>query len=825
VRLKRARLAAVAVLVLAALVLAGGAFWGYTRLQASLPVLDGSVSLPGLASPVSVTRDALGIPTVSAGSREDVARAMGFLHAQERFFQMDLSRRRAAGELAELVGVRALEADREIRIHRFRSIARQAVAMLSATDARVLDAYTAGVNAGLRALAAVPFEYLLLRESPRPWQKEDSFLVVLSMFVTLQDADGTYESTLATMRDVLPKEMFELLAPRGTEWDAPITGPAFPTPPVPNAETYDLRSRRKNERPANFPLRPRDAASVARPGTPANPWLTARSAGGNESAIGSNSMVVSGAHTDDRRPLVANDMHLPVRVPNTWYRAVMTWRDASDESGSRTLVGVTLPGVPALVVGSNTHVAWGFTNTYADWGDIVLLEVDERRPGEYRTPEGWRAFDTHEEIIRVAGQPDVREMVQWTIWGPVMKPDYAGRPRVYRWVAHDADRLATALTPLEHARTVEEAFDAANGIGTPGQNFVVADRSGTIGWSIYGAIPWRLGLDGRLPVSWADGLRGWNEYLMKADYPRVINPPSGRIWTANARMVDGPMLEKLGDGSYEVGSRATIIRNRLMAKERFSKTDLLDIQLDTSASFLGRWRELALRTLDPQALAKHPDRGIFRDILLNDWSDRADADSVSYRLTRTFREAVTERVIRFLLVECYEKDPEFDYTTVRRREGPIWKVVTEQPMHLLDPRYATWSELLLDALDAVIGEAPNTGSTNLRERVWSDYNVAAFRHPLSASVPFAGRWLDMPARALPGDLFTPRMQWGANAASERMIVSPGRESEGIMHMPGGQSGHPLSPFYRNSHDAWAFGEPTPLMPGAAIHTLMLEPSK
>jgi penicillin amidase len=810
------------VAAIALLLVVAGGVWLRRELRASLPTLDGAVRLSGLSAAVSITRDSFGIPTIRGTSREDVARATGFLHAQDRFFQMDLTRRRAAGELAELVGLRALPLDREMRIHRFRAEALQATSLLTPRDRAVLDAYTAGVNAGLAALGAHPFEYLVLRQTPRPWREEDTFLVVLSMFVTLQDTEGAYESTLATMRDVLPAPMFDFLAPPGTEWDAPMIGPAFAMPSVPGREIYDLRARRAGKPRIHLPPRSQD---VVRTGVRQDSFVSgwASAINSRQEAVGSNSWVVSGKLTGDGRPLLANDMHLPVRVPNTWYRAALHWRDPSQESGEQALIGVTLPGVPAVVVGSNTHVAWGFTNTYADWSDIVLLEGDPHNANRYRTPGGWRDFDRHDETIKVAGQPDQVEVVNWTIWGPVLPPDHMGHRRAYRWVAHAADRLATSLNPLEQARTVEEAFDAANGIGTPGQNLVVADTSGSIGWSVYGAIPRRIGMDGRLPGSWADGTRGWNGWLNRNEYPRILNPASGRIWTANARVVDGDMLAKLGDGSYEVGSRATIIRNRLMAQERFTNADLLRIQLDTSADFLARWRELILRTITQAATTGHPDRATFRDIVESGWSGHASPDSVAYRLTRVFREQVVTHVIRFLLAECYEADPEFDYLTVRRREGPIWTLVTEKPQHLLDPQYATWNDLLLAAVDEVISQALGERSGSLRDRVWSEYNVTAYRHPLSASLPLIGRWLDMPIRPLPGDLFTPRMHWGSAAPSERMVVSPGREAEGIMHMPTGQSGHPLSPFYGSSHQAWVNGDPTPFLPGAPKHTLTLMP--
>jgi penicillin amidase len=817
--MRRVRHAILAVVLLIVAALAAGAFWVRGQLSGSLPRLDGDVRLAGLSGPVAVTRDALGVPTIRGATREDVARATGFVHGQDRFFQMDLARRRAAGELAALVGEAAVEADREIRVHRFRSVAADALPLMAPRDRMLLEAYAAGVNAALAAMTAPPFEYLLLRQAPEAWRPEDSLLVVLAMFVTLQDSDGGYESTLATMHDVLPREMYEFLAPRGTEWDSPVIGRPFAVPPIPGPAVYDLRERRRNSAPGRALPDTLDRTQIS--DASASAWWPAD--GHPDAAIGSNNFAVAGALTDSGGALVANDMHLGIRVPNTWYRAVLEWAASAAPADATRLAGVTLPGVPALIVGSNTHVAWGFTNTYADWSDVVLLETDPADPGRYRTPDGWRRFERHDEVIRVAGKPDQHVEVTWTIWGPVLPPDYRGRPRAYRWVAHDAARLASTVAPFEDARTIEEAMDVANGLGTPGQNMVVGDASGRIGWSVFGSIPRRVGLDGQLPTSWADGTRGWSGWLADEEFPRVVDPEGGRLWTANARVVDGEMLAKLGDGGYEIGSRARVIRERLRGRERFAPRDMLAIQLDAGADFLERWRDVILRTLDNEAVAGHPLRAEFRRIVEREWTGVAAPDSAAYRLTRAFRDAVSQRVIAFVLSDCYDADPEFDYTFVRRRDGPIWVLVTEQPMHLLDPAYDTWEELLLSALDATVEAAMRDHSGTLAERVWSEYNRPGFRHPLSAAVPLIGRWLDMPPRALPGDLYTPRVSWRAIAASERMVVSPGREEGGILQMPTGQSGHPWSPFYANSHDAWVRGEPTPFLPGPAVHTLTLTP--
>jgi penicillin amidase len=613
------------------------------------------------------------------------------------------------------------------------------------------------------------------------------------MFITLQDAEATYESMLGTMHDVLPGAMVAFLSPAGTEWDTPLVGAPFAVPAIPGPEVYNLRQRRSGKRPIVITRAARD-----------------------EAALGSNNWVVAGRLTGTGTPMVANDMHLTVRVPNTWYRARLEWT-----APATTLVGVTLPGVPALVVGSNLRIAWGFTNTYADWADLVLLEVDPSNPSRYRTPQGWRDFERHVEQIAVAGGDAERLDVRWTIWGPVAGTDHRGRLRAIKWVAHSAEQLAgKGVRPFESATTVAEAFADANGRGTPGQNLVVADRSGAIGWTIYGSIPRRVGLDGSVPVSWADGTRGWQGWLEPGEYPRIVDPSTGRLWTANARVVDGAMLAALGDNGYEVGSRARIIGERLMARDRFTERDMLAIQLDTSARFLARWRDLLLETLTAAAIADNPARAELRGLVERDWTGEASPASTAYGLTRRFREEVSTRVMTFLVSECYEADPAFDHTGNRRREGPVWKLLQERPMHLLDPAFASWDALLLASIDAVIESA---GDGSLATRSWGTYNVTVYRHPLSASLPFVGRLLDMPMQPIAGDLFTPRVSSGSIAASQRMVVSPGREADGIMQMPTGQSGHPLSPFYANSHPAWVSGEPTPFLPGPPAHRLTLQP--
>lgn len=372
-----------ALLAVAALALGIGALWLRGRLRASLPRLAGKLAVAGLHAPVTVERDALGVPSIHAADRLDAALALGFVHAQDRFFQMDLLRRVGAGELAELLGPGLVPVDRRHRLHRFRGVARQVVARSSPAEQALGEAYARGVNAGLAALGERPFEYLLLRLPPAPWKPEDSYLATYAMFFGLNDAEGLGESILGEIRARLPLPLFEFLAPVGTEWDAPLLGEPMRTPPVPGPEVFDLRQpgRAPWADAAGDSRSSARAAALRGPSRPAaagvpGAWRPAAPDDQDElPGLGaSNCWAVSGAHTADGRALLANDMHLGIWVPNTWYRAALFWQAA--DGTPRRVAGVSLPGTPGIAVGSNGHVAWGFTNSFADNTDVIELELD-----------------------------------------------------------------------------------------------------------------------------------------------------------------------------------------------------------------------------------------------------------------------------------------------------------------------------------------------------------------------------------------------------------------------------------------------------------------
>ena len=779
-----------------ALFVAGGVY-ARSQVRASLPMVAGEAAITSLDSPVRVDRDALGIPTIVGNSREDVARALGFVHAQDRFFQMDLQRRQSAGELSALVGARALAVDEESRRHRLRDVAQRAVELAEPGYRRVLEAYADGVNAGLGALGAAPPEYLVLRATPEPWRPEDTILTVLAMFNTLQGRQALFEQTIGAMRDGLPEPMFRFLSANGSEWDTPVVGGPSVRPAIPGPEVFDLRRVTATASLARSQTRDQEAAEI----------------------IGSNNWAVDGAHTASGVALVANDMHLTIGVPIIWYRASLAFPDAT--GAPQKVTGVTLPGLPSMVVGSNGHVAWGFTNTGGDWSDLVRIEPDPRDPAKYLTPAGPRAFDVFQETIAAKGADARTLAVRWTIWGPIVWKDARGREYAQHWVAHDAALLASDINRPERARSVDDLLTAITGLGMPNQNVTMGDDTGRIAWTIGGAIPRRVGLDGTTPESWADGSRRWDGYLAPDDFPRIVDPPGGRIWTANAPVVDGAMLATLGEGGYADGIRARLIRDRLTAIDQATPIDMLAIQLEDKALYLDRWRTLLLATLANHATGA---RAEFKTLIESTWTGRASPDSVAYRLVRQFRTTFVRDVMTTLTAPATTIDPAFDYSRSLRGEGPVWQLVTERPAHLLHSSYRSWDDWMLAAVDRAIADLTVDGQ-RLADRTWGEANRGQFLHPLASAIPLFGKYMNMPGDPLAGDIYTPRAQAPRTGPSQRMVVSPGREHEGILHIPTGQSGHPLSPNYGDQYQAWRNGEATPFLPGPTVSTLILTPPR
>lgn len=794
------RRVAIALIVIIVIVLA----LGWRLLAGSRPQANGTVTVQGLSAPVSIARDAHGVPTITARNREDLAYALGYAHGQERFFQMDLERRVAAGELAALVGPKALAVDKSHRQHRFRALAERELAHMTPSQRRFMDAYTAGVNTGLATLSVRPWEYLLLDAKPRPWTDVDTILTIDAMFFDLnQDGDNTRELDIARLRAALPRPLADFLLSPSPRWEAPMQGGPSPALPVPAASVFDLHAAP----PQNVALA-RGARAVAR---------TDRAATG----IGSNGFTVGGTLAGGPA-LLANDPHLALRVPNIWYRAQLRYPDPAHPGQTIVLNGVTLPGTPAMVIGSNGHIAWGFTNSTGDWMDWVRVVRNPQNPSEYKTPNGWATLVQHAETIHVKGAPDVHITVEDTIWGPIMARDTDGTSLALAWTAQDPRAVNLDLMQLETTGTVAQALALAPTIGIPPQNLVVADAQGSIGWGIAGSvIPLRAGFDPSAPADWSKPGTGWVGYATPAQDPRIENPPDARIWTANQRIVSGTDLALLGDGGYDLGARAQQIRDDLQARRHFTPRNMLDIQLDDRALFLARWQKLLVSVLD----ASHDPAVTALKPYVQDWQARATVNSVGYRIVRLFRQKTRENVLAPFAARAAAKWPDFDWPSPEVGEYAVWTLVTQKPAWLLDPKYADWNALLAASAKQAADELAALPGP-LADKTWGRHNAAQINNPLSVALPqWLGRYFDMPHDELPGDNNMPRVLHPSFGASMRMAVQPGQEAHGVLEMPAGQSDNPLSPWFGEGHEAWVQGKPVPLLPGPAKYRLTLQPAR
>lgn len=786
---------------------------GYMTLRASLPQLDGTHAASALSATVSIERDALGVPTLQGSTRADVAFGTGFVQAQDRFFQMDLLRRVAAGEMSELVGPAALELDRRNRAHRFRERARMLLDALPPDQRQLLDRYTAGVNEGLASLAARPFEYWVLRTQPAAWRPEDTLLAVYAMYFDLQSDEIRRILSRAALHEQVSADLFAFLLPATSHWDAPFDvappspdEPATPPAPPPSTRPDWLRALKPADVPAS------NAGSQ-------HSSLTA-----TQSMVGSNGWVVDGAHSEHGGALLASDMHLGLSLPTIWYRLSLAW--PGPDGHLRHITGVSLPGGPLVIAGSNGEIAWGFTNSYGRFIDLIELQRNPADPLQYRIAGGaWEQATVHHERIAVKGGQPVDLPVVDTRWGPQIV--VGSHAYALRWVAHDRQAVNLNLQRLEDCASVADALHTAQTSGMPTQNFMVADSHGKIGWTLAGPLPKRdAAADassealGDLPFDSAT-YRGWQSYLAPDAYPSRIDPPLGRLWTANNRTLPPAEAALAGDAGADVGARASQIRDDLFAVPRASERDMLSIQTDDRALWIDSWRRLALSALDTGALKDHPQRAEFQR-QIETWNGRADANATGYRLERAFYFSLYDAWFGKLDADIAAPGLQLGYRAASSRYDAVMEALAAHRAWVPDG-VTDWRAFMLDRIDHAIAGLP--AHTKLEDARWGDRNRAAIEHPLARALPswlpWVHGWLGAPHDPLPGDFNMPRVQTPTFGASERMVVSPGREHDGIFEMPGGQSGNPLSPYFLAGHEAWVHGDTTPFLPGKTVHRLEL----
>jgi penicillin amidase len=757
---------------------------------------DHTFTIAGLSAPVEILLDELRVPSIRAATFDDAVRAQGFVHAQERFFQMDAGRRMAAGELAELAP-QLITFDRQYRPYRFRAVAEQVLERLDAKQVRWLHAYAEGVNAGLEQMTAMPMEYAMLGIKPQPWKPEDSILVFLMMFDFLH-MEASFERRLGVLRDSVPKEIFTFLTPNATRFDVPLLLDGhndWQPMDIPGPDVIDLRSRAAMEIDA-----PDDLNDLI--GLPL-------------SVPGSNNWAVAGSRTTDGRAIIANDPHLQLSAPGIWYRAHLQWGQGDD---TRMIVGVSLPGTPSIVIGSNGHVAWGFTNTMGDFQDLIIIEVNPENPDEYRTPDGYEPFEIITERINVRGRGWQNVQLRKTRWGIVTDEDHLGRPLVLKWTALDPDLVDMNIIHMAFADTLDDGVEIARHWGGPSQNIVMADDTGRIAWVVSGHFPNRFGFDGRYPVSWANGDVGWDGMIDPYDKPAIIDPVDGMLYTANNRTVSIDHAHQLG-GIWTAGERANRIHQLLQQKKLLTEDDLFAMQLDTRLEKFDFYRDLAIDIIENSQRASD----LFddaHDILVN-WNGTADADQPAVRILQTFRHRLHTSSLWPLVSPARSTEESFFFRWFMDEE-PVRRLLETQPAHLLPPQASSWDDLMQQALDNALSAIAFRDPANLHTP-WGELNRTLIQHPLAMAIPAMAQHLNLPDRPQPGHVYAVRVASRSFGASARLVVSPGREADGILHIPAGQSGHPNSPHYAAGHDAWLAGKPLPLLPGQAAGRLTLQP--
>ena len=569
-------------LLLTLLLLLAAALAWYS--QRALPRTLGEISLPGLQGELRIERDEYGIPTVRAGSALDAYYGLGVVHAQDRLWQMEIHRRIGAGRMAELFGAPALETDRFLRALGVRRAAAAQYARLPAESRAALQAYAAGVNAVIQGeMRARPPEMLILGMTPEPWDPVDSLAWAIMM---AWDLGANWSTELLRLRLAL---------------QMPVARINTLLPPYPGEQPLATADYAALFRSLKLDAGARVAAWQRLPETAPPSGVE---------GVGSNNWVLAGSHTSSGHPLLANDPHLKLSVPALWYFARL-------EAPGLKVAGATLPGLPAVVLGQNENIAWGFTNTGPDVQDLYLEQIDPADPTRYRTPEGWATFETVSDVIKVKGQADVPATWRRTRHGPVIsdagtgaellgpsdKPGYA---LAMRWTALDADNdaMGSALA-MQRATSVAGFFEATRSFVAPMQNMAVADRAGHIGVVSPGRIPLRKpenDLKGLVPSPGWDARYDWAGWLPAEQTPREVDPPRGWIATANQR-VTVPGYPYFITSEWALPYRYQRIEQLLTAKPKLGVDDLAAMHADVHSLAAAKLLPWLLRARSSHSLA------------------------------------------------------------------------------------------------------------------------------------------------------------------------------------------------------------------------------
>lgn len=783
-----------------ALLAAGGL---YLWLTTSLPVTDGTLEINGPTAQVEILRDRRGIPHINAESAEDAYFGLGFVHAQDRLWQMELVRRIAEGRLAELGGPRLLPHDRAMRTLGIARLARQGFKELSGPVKNALDAYAQGINSWIaRHEGALPPEFYVARTRPMLWKAEDSLLWGRLMALRLS-TNWRREAARAELLRKLPAEKVAALWPPYPE-DGPVTIPA-------------------PARQSGLSLEP--------------PALHAALMDGALSTLGrilprahpptaSNSWAVSGARTETGKPIVAGDPHLGLTAPNLWYLARLSFPGLS-------IAGATLPGVPFHILGHNGHIGWSMTTTGADTQDLVVETLAPGNSDRYLGPIGSRPFMTRTETIQVKGEDPVRLEIRATENGPVIS-DLVGRNGTAapdgRVIAlrsamlHPLDRTPDALYRLNRAKNWAEFRAALTDFHSPVQNFVYGDTAGHIGFQLAGRIPVRASGDGFAPVSGTDGTARWTGFIPFDQLPSMLDPEAGFLVNANNRVI-GPGYRHLITRDWDAPYRAKRVIDVLAKDARHTAAASARLQMDTLS--------LAAREVIPLLADATPKTDATSPILqrLAAWDGRILRGQPEPLILHAWLRAVMERMLADDLGPAARGWRRWDPRFLRH-------VLTRDPSWCDDsttPETEDCGPLLATALAEALENLRRQYGDDMTKWRWGDAHVARLRNLTLGRLPLIGRLVDIEI-ATDGDTYTlnrgtsrPSSRHGpfahVHGATLRAIYDFDDLDKTLFMMPGGQSGNPLSPHYWDLIHPWRDGATftLPVRPESPQSRLVLQP--
>lgn len=777
----------------------------------ALPQVEGTINIAGLEHEVTVARDSRGVPHITAQSKSDLFFAQGYVMAQDRLWQMDVLRRAAAGELSEVFGSATIAVDRRFRVLGFRAAAARDAANGDPQFRADVEAYSHGVNRFIEDhRGALPFEFTLLRYEPKPWQTSDTLLIVAYMYESLSSS-WRWDLNRSIVAPKLGPERAAYFYDQSSPYDRPIVGASQPVTPKQAAN----RAKSPTVAPtAAVSTIDREESSAPRDATnhpaEAELWPVAKSILDHfdqslRGGTGSNNWVVSGAHTASGKPLLANDTHLMLSVPDIWYLVQLSAPGFHAE-------GFSLPGTPNITIGHNDRIAWGFTNDGADVQDLYAEEFNPANPQEYRAHDSWVRADVRREIIHVKGKPDETMDVVTTRHGPIVEQRGA-IGYALKWTALEPGGLSHSYFDLASANNWQEFRDRLRSVVGPAQNAVYADVDGHIGFIVAAHIPIRACKNwppagssipagtpcGAVPMPGNSDDYEWTGYVPFDELPQVLDPPSGIIATANGPVV-GADYSHYVTWLWMPPWRSDRIFKLLSEKNGMTPADFARIETDV----VSESNQLVAQSLVKASATVTPRLDRTKDLIkrLASWDGRMTADSVE----ATFAEKTARAIERNMLLPLLGSDTTLEYpsSTVF-----LERVLRERPAMWLPAGFHNYDELLIASADFAVGKlSRETNNADVGTLKWGEQNFLLIAHPIGQT-GILRRMLSIGPMPQDGATDVVKAAGHSFGPSMRFVADLSNWDNSFMEITTGESGQYGSAHYKDEFESWFTGRPLP----------------